>query len=109
MYVKDTFGNTPIQEAALDNRWDIVKLFFENGFDSNKKDDSGNNALHRAVHSKLVSLALEFILKRVDVNAKNNEGQSPLDIAHNCCEEDMVSMLKRYGAKTSKELQEEGE
>ncbi len=59
----------------------IAKLLIKRGFDLKQGDYADNTALHQAVkgkHGKLIDL---LISKNADVNAKNQDGKTPLCLA----------------------------
>jgi ankyrin repeat protein len=46
-----------------------------------------------------VDVAKVLISKGVDVNAKDNYGRSPLDLAKQQRQKEMVELLRKHGAK----------
>lgn len=60
----------------------MLLLLEKKGFDLNRICDNGENLLHFAAMNNLVELAEYLITKKLtEVNQKNKEGKTPLDIA----------------------------
>jgi ankyrin repeat protein len=101
--VKDLAGGTPLHWAVASGFPDLVELLLERGADPNARDNAGNTPLHIAamghtseVAEMFIELAprfgLEYPYDRLDtirilleygadLTAKNNYGQTPIDIA----------------------------
>jgi ankyrin repeat protein len=92
---------TPLHSAV---RWnkpaaEIEDLIREHGADCT--DNNGNHPIHIAAqngHASLVSLILRH---RADVNAQNNNGQTPLHMAVSYDLDDVEAVLRQAGAKGS--------
>ena len=69
-------------------------------------------SLHLAVERCSKEIAENIITNGANVNAKNNNGRTPLDIATNpenlFKTEEFIELLRKHGGKTSKELKTEG-
>jgi len=100
---RDLAGGTPLHWAVAGGFPDIVELLLERGADPNARDNAGNTPLHIAamghaseVAGMFIELAprfgLEYPYDRLDTfrilleygadpTAKNNYGQTPIDIA----------------------------
>ncbi len=91
-------GCTPLHAAADSGLAEIVALLLARGAVADAKDQSGLTPLFYAVckgHTK----AAEILLKKgTQVNAKDNLGQTPLHKALAVGKQDMVRLLKQYGA-----------
>ena len=76
-------GKAPIHYAAESGLEEVVKKLLEKKVNLSLTDKLGNNALHLALMSDKVSAAIcELLVKSgLDINAKNNEGKTPLDLA----------------------------
>jgi ankyrin repeat protein len=67
---------------------DLVLEKIQNNFDINTKNKHGNTILHESLINKDFNLAKYYILSNADINIKNNEDKSPLDL-----EKDFVELL----------------
>ena len=56
-------------------------------------------------HKEVVEL---LIAKGADVNAKRNDGETPLDLAIGRKHPETASLLRKHGGKTAEELKAEG-
>ena len=45
-----------------------------------------------------------LITKRADVNAKMDDGETPLDVAEEAEHTELADLLRKHGAKTGEEL-----
>lgn len=63
----------------------IVGRMQENGLDIGATDDEGNNVLHLCINNNNIYALIEFLkhasLHAIDINAKNNNGDTPLHLA----------------------------
>lgn len=69
-----------IYEAILYRRLDNVKLLLEHGADINYQDKSGGTPLHKAVSTRIFTIALFLLTKGADPTQKDRWGDSPVDI-----------------------------
>jgi pectate lyase len=91
-----------LQEAAAIGDINMVSSLLEKGESINGSDNSyQDTALHRAAisgHKEMV----EFLLaKGADINAKNSEGKTALDVALDRNQKDIVELLVAKGAEVS--------
>jgi len=100
--VDDSFRMTALQRAAIQGHKEIVALLLAKGANPNHCDVwPGGTALDYAAehgHKEVVQL---LITKGADINAKNNNGQTPLDIAMSNARMDIASVLIDNGAEAS--------
>ena len=85
---------------------EIAELLIVAGADVNAKA-KGHTPLHHAAydgHNEIVEL---LIAKGADINPKNNQGKTALDEAIEKSHEEIAELLRKHGAKTSKELNHE--
>lgn len=105
--IENNFGNTPLHYACSHGYIEIVKCLITaegGGADINKQNDSGNNPLHYSVHNN--DLAISILLLEYDsdiINVKNNENQTPLDIANRFCSSAFIDKLTEQLYVTYKE------
>ena len=74
----------PIYKAAYRYNAEMTKLLIENGADLSKRDFQGETALHGAAFlcpGKGLSVIQLLLNAGADVNAKRNDGKTPLDLA----------------------------
>tara|TARA_Y100001968_G_C19281841_1_gene679629 strand:+ start:19 stop:858 length:840 start_codon:yes stop_codon:yes gene_type:complete len=108
--IQNEDGRTPLSLAFRNSENKIVKLLIVNGVDINALDYDGGNALHAAIGYYRGEDQLELIklllIKGINPNAIIEGGRAPLDWCTNDSQETQI--LRKYGAKTSKELKAEG-
>lgn len=86
---------TPLSVAVRNNRKEIVKLLIDKGADINIKLSHGDPILMGAS----LDIAQILINNGADINVKNSEGKTPLSIAIDNNNVDMVRLLLNHGAK----------
>ena len=59
----------------------MVRYLLEQGADRDKKDVDGNTPLHDAASYGHLEIAMLLMSYGADLNAKNNDGQLPIDLA----------------------------
>ena len=130
--VANQFGWTPLHTAVAGGPPELVRLLLEHGADINQRDEYGWQPIHRALRSRssrAEPLAIVTILLEhgADPNAPGgrpepdsciggwpiqvgfgpsvnpNRGSTPLEIAESNGFTNIVALLKKYGAKESKE------
>ncbi|XP_059176229.1 ankyrin-1-like [Physella acuta] len=85
-------GQTMLMKAVQTNAINIVKALIEKGANINHADLKGNTALHFAYggKSEIISLLLASGAK---VDVKNSENETPLHVAANTSDTEMMSIL----------------
>ena len=126
--VKDRFGFTPLREAAWYGHKEIAELLLDKGADVDAKDDKGRTPLDRAVgYTEIVALLrehggktgeelkalidaaeagnIEAVKKHLaagmDVNAKDEDGVTPLHEAALWGHNEVVELLIANGAEVN--------
>jgi len=124
---EDPWYSTPLYLAAEQAHLDFVRKLIAEGADVNVRSSMwGYTPLHRAAWGSVVKrfgagtsseadlnenyLEIVGILleKGAEVNVWDNNGETPLDHAIDSGTEEIVALLRKYGAKTHRELKEAG-
>ncbi len=96
-----------INQAILDGDIKVIKQHLAAGTDVNSKDAGGWTPLHWAAgegYKKAIKLLLS---NGANINATEVTGRTPLDYAMTTPETRIAALLRKYGAKTAKELRAE--
>ena len=105
---KDAYGCTPLHIAAAKEHKDIAELLIEKGADVNAKRDDGRTPLHYAAFHGYKETCQMLINKGADMNAKivsgEGKGQTPLDLAVNKKQYEIVFLLHKINVKKTEEL-----
>ena len=103
-------GHTPLHYATSNNKFKFVDFLINNGANINAKSNSGVTPLHSASLSD-DNLIIELLLRKgAQVNALTKDGVklfatgTPLDWAQKANKDKAISLLRKNGAKTAKEL-----
>lgn len=83
----------PSYYAMHDNQALAIKIAQLPGIDVNVKGIDGRTALHWAAQKGFVELAEALLAKGATTTIKDNEGQTPLDIAQSNHQEVIASLL----------------
>ena len=106
---KPTTAKAPdisIHKAVEEGNIEAVKKFLAAGIDVNAKAFiTGSTPLHIAATKEVVEL---LIAKGADVNAKDEDGDTPLDWADRRNQTATTALLREHGGKTGEELKTEG-
>ena len=86
--VKRKDGATPIDMAR---DMVIINLLQTNG--------GKHSTIHRAVASRNVQAIKDFLDSGIDVNAKNNDGETPLDVTDG--DKEIIDLLRKLGGKNT--------
>ena len=93
-----------IQEAAENGDIKVVKQHLAAGMDVNAKR-YGITPLHQAAYWGNKKIAELLIDKDADVNATNDDNETPLDWAVMGGEKSIANLIRKHGGKTRKELE----
>lgn len=77
---KNIYGKVIFHEAVLRNRMDMTQLLIQHGASVHLQNVVGNTALHIAAPRSLELIPL-LLAQGGDLETKNNEGKTPLDVA----------------------------
>ena len=97
----DEYGFSPLIEATIANKLDVVALLLEYGADINNADTTGRTALHWAVDNHNLALCELLLANKADANAYTTAGQPILVYPLLRQQIELKKLLYRYGAKLS--------
>ena len=97
----DEYGFSPLIEATIANKLDVVTLLLEYGADINNADTTGRTALHWAVDNHNIPLCELLLANKADANAYTTAGQPILVYPLLRRQIELKKLLYRYGAKLS--------
>ncbi|OQX30063.1 MAG: hypothetical protein B0D92_00430 [Spirochaeta sp. LUC14_002_19_P3] len=99
---RDYSGRTPLHEAVyVPNRMELMELLISNGANVNAKDNLGYSPLHHAVlvmDESAVSAVQYLLDNKVEIDARNMEGNTPLMLAVKNDKKDLALMFLARGA-----------
>ncbi len=83
IYANTLYLNTPLHIAALNDSSEVVTILLENGANINIYNDYtiGKTPLHLAVMNNSINSIKILLDKGADTNIKDNEGNTPIDLA----------------------------
>jgi len=98
---RDSWGLTPLHQAAWKNSVDVAKLLLENSANVDSADDEGETALHVAARWNSVEVAKLLLKKSASVDSTDNVGETALHWAayHNSV--DMAKLLLEKSANVN--------
>ncbi|XP_068220064.1 transient receptor potential cation channel subfamily A member 1 homolog [Palaemon carinicauda] len=98
----------PLLQGVLDKNPYEYRVILELSLDVNVKDhDSGDTAMHIAARHNKKDI-LDILLERgADCNAKNNKGETPLNLATQYGQDECCKMLINYGPLEINSLDQE--
>lgn len=97
----DEYGFSPLIEATIANKVDVVALLLEYGADINNSDTTGRTALHWAVDNHNLALCELLLANKADANAYTVAGQPILVYPLLRQQIELKRLLYRYGARLS--------
>ncbi|XP_048246194.1 ankyrin repeat-containing protein DDB_G0279043-like [Haliotis rufescens] len=93
-------SSTPVMEAAVRGHRDVVELLVSEGADVSLDDLEGNNIHHHACWGgDLETVKFVLSLNVVDIDAKNNDGETAADLARDWGHQPGVELLVSRGAQ----------
>jgi len=98
---KNNYGSTVLIGAvSTPNNLKVVELLLENGAKINIKNKYGNTPLHEAaLNSGTIESVKLLLSKGIDINPLNNDLESPLDIAYEHKNFELIEYFISQGAK----------
>jgi len=100
IHARDETGATPLHRAAMNNQQASVRELLARGADPNAVDHGGDTPLHHAAFAPLGAGAIELLLSNgAELNARNKEGQTPLQKAHEYNSVPAIRILTEHGAE----------
>lgn len=97
----DEYGFSPLIEATIANKNDVVALLLEYGAVIDNADTTGRTALHWAVDNHNLALCELLLANKADANAYTTAGQPVLVYPLLRQQIELKKLLYRYGAKLS--------
>ena len=100
----DSFGNSAVHWAALNGQDDILDELILREANLSCVNHNGITPLHLAASSRIGASALDVLLTnkdKIDVNARDKYGRTPLHLAAKYGRHNMINDLIRCGANTS--------
>ena len=85
----------PLHNAVESGNLELVRLFLEKGAAPNSTNMNGESAVHAAATKDKQDIAKLLMAKGGDAKKKNFKGKSPLDIAKDAKNKEMVLILKK--------------
>ena len=100
---KDNEGKTPLESMLYGENtncsWALTNVFLEKGAATDFIDENGNTLLLTAIKKRHITAALKLMEKCGSmVNAANNDGQTPMQLAKDSYQEELCMALKDHGA-----------
>ena len=74
----DAYGYTPLMNAAMLGRLDVVRALIDSGANVQKKGQFGYTALHAAAQGGHLEVVQALVNYGASVNCKNDDGDIPL-------------------------------
>ena len=93
-----------IVTASFDGRAELVRLLLAKGISPDTADEYGSTSLHIAAKEGNSVIAERFIEAKADINRKDKDGNTALDLAIFYGHSHVVELLSNMGAKKTEGL-----
>ncbi|XP_031793948.1 ankyrin repeat domain-containing protein 7-like isoform X3 [Sarcophilus harrisii] len=97
----DNDSRTPLIKAIECQQEECATILLEHGADPNLGDSKNNNALHYIASGRTKFMAEKLIKHKIDIEAKNKEGFTPLLLAITTMNTEMADFLLKNGANVN--------
>lgn len=97
---RDKYGINPLFLAVAEDQKALFQLLVDRGADIKQTLPNGDNLLHYTIRRKRFDLVSTLVQRGLPVNAKNNAGWTPLDLAQYANATKTAAALKKKGAIT---------
>jgi ankyrin repeat protein len=92
-------GGRPLQAAVAGQRHNVAALLLDKGASHKVLFPDGSTLLHLAAFLGDVKMAELLVMRGADVHARDRLGRTPLQVAAERDEEEVVALLKKHGGK----------
>jgi ankyrin repeat protein len=101
--ITDPTGRNALLVSVGSNQKEYIRLLVSKGIDINSQDEDGNTALHYPLSNVLrdkrylpysTEIVKILVEEGADPHIKNKEGKSPMDLAEESGENELISLLK---------------
>lgn len=95
------YGVAPIHVAVYSSNFKMLKYLEDKGADIHKElvtKKGVSNILHIAARSKDPVIVKYLLSKKININVKNEVGNTPLHLATNSCRSEIIDILIQNGA-----------
>ncbi|XP_031796000.1 ankyrin repeat domain-containing protein 7-like [Sarcophilus harrisii] len=97
----DKDSRTPLMKAIECQQEECATILLEHGADPNLGDARNNNALHYIASGRTKFMAEKLVKHKIDIEAKNKEGLTPLLLAVSTMNFEMAGFLLKNGANVN--------
>ena len=100
LYIRNKEGETALHTAVKDNGY-TTQYLLENGFDVNARNSRKATALHTVIYNKYYALETLLAAPNIDINAVDDDGDTPLHCAAMLNPDEIEKLLKIKGIKVN--------
>ena len=95
--VTNSYNESPLYDAAMHGKYEMVKLLLENGANPNLNTGNGT-ALHKAIEYNYIEIVKLLIKYKADINLIDDEDYTPLHRAVEARRKEIVFLLIKNNA-----------